>query len=193
MKDWTEKAAAAREAALPPSEDPPGQIVPLKDLSEAAVTERLSALVASGGSPRRAIKRLKAQGTTATVAQLDALREEHSGMYMALAAEIDRAQEEAIAQQFRELVTGANRVTAAMVDKLAEDIENGVMPKDIERTVAALAKVSQVGTDKLLAITGRPVSGQGADPLESARQLVAMGLLVPVERPSVESTAEEAS
>jgi hypothetical protein len=193
MTDWTERAAAAREAALPPSDEPTGDIVPLRDLSEAAVTERLAALVAAGGSPRRAVKRLKAQGTTVTGTQLEALRDEHSGMYMALAAEMDRAQEEAIAQQLREIVVNSNRVTAAYVDHLAAEIEAGNMPKDIERTVSALAKVTQVGVDKLLAITGRPVSGQGADPLESARQLVAMGLLVPVERATIDGTAEDVS
>jgi hypothetical protein len=161
-------------------------------LSEAALGERLSVLVSCGGSPRRTQKRLKEQGVEMTLAEINALRDEHDGLYMAIAAEFDRSQEEAIAQQFRELVIGANRVTAAYVDQLAHQIENGEMPRDIERTVAALAKVSQVSTDKLLAITGRPVSGQGADPMEAARQLVAMGLLTPVERPSADVTAEVA-
>lgn len=187
MNAWTAQAAAEREAAEPQPEPQ----LPAAPLSEAALGERLAVLVACGGSARRAQKRLAAQGTKATIAELDLLREEHSGMYLAISSEMDRAQEEAIAQQFREMVLGANRVTAAYIDHLAEQIENGEMPKDIERTVAALAKVSQVSTDKLLAITGRPVSGQGADPLESARQLVAMGLLVPVERPSIEATAVE--
>ena len=187
MDDWTAKAQAEREAREPQ----PVETLPAAPLSEAELTERLALLVGVGGSPRRAQKRLADQGVKVTQAEIQALRDEHSGMYLALAAEIDRAQEEAIAQQFRELVVGANRVTAAYIDHLAGQIEDGEMPKDIERTVGALAKVAQVSTDKLLAITGRPVSGQGADPLESARQLVAMGLLVPVERPSVESTAEE--
>jgi hypothetical protein len=190
MAAWTEQAAAARKAAEPPPAPEPVTTV-ARPLSEAELTERLAVLVAAGGSPRVAAKRLKTQGVTVKAAELQQLRDDHSAMYMALAAEIDRAQEEAIAQQFRELVINTNRVTAAYIDQLAGDIENGVMPKDIERTVAALAKVAQVSTDKLLAITGRPVSGQGADPLESARQLVAMGLLVPVERPSVEAQVIE--
>ena len=187
MNDWTAKAQADREAAEPR----PEPMLPTAPLSEAELTERLAVLVGAGGSPRRAQKLLGDKGITVTQKEMQALRDEHSGMYLALAAEIDRAQEEAIAQQFRELVVGANRVTAAYIDHLAEQIEEGEMPKDIERTVGALAKVAQVSTDKLLAITGRPVSGQGADPLESARQLVAMGLLVPVERPSVEATVVE--
>lgn len=187
MNDWTAKAQAEREAAEPQ----PEPMLPAAPLSEAELTERLAVLVGAGGSPRRAQKLLGDKGITVTQKEMQSLRDEHSGMYLALAAEIDRAQEEAIAQQFRELVVGANRVTAAYIDHLAEQIEDGEMPKDIERTVGALAKVAQVSTDKLLAITGRPVSGQGADPLESARQLVAMGLLVPVERPSVEATVVE--
>lgn len=162
-------------------------------LAEAEITERLAVLVSAGGSPRRAQKHLAERGITVKQADLVELRDQHSAMYLALAAEMDRAQEEAIAQQFRENVIGANRVTAAFIDKLEEQVEKGQMPRDIERTVAALAKVAQVSTDKLLAITGRPVSGAGADPLESARALVQMGLLVPVERPSVDSTAEEES
>lgn len=187
MNDWTAKARAEREAAEPQ----PEPRLPAAPLSEAELTERLAILVGAGGSPRRAQKALADKGVSVTQKEMQTLRDEHSGMYLALAAEIDRAQEEAIAQQFRELVVGANRVTAAYIDHLAEQIEGGEMPKDIERTVGALAKVAQVSTDKLLAITGRPVSGQGADPLESARQLVAMGLLVPVERPSVEATVVE--
>lgn len=166
------------------------EVIPISKLSEAQLTERLAALVASAGSPRRARQRLRSDGIEVTEAQLSKLRDDHNGMYLALASEHARAQEEAIAQQFRELVVGANRVTAAYIDHLSEQMEQGVMPRDIERTVTALAKVAQVSTDKLLSVTGRPVSGQNTDPMQSARELVRMGLLVPVERP-VDTTAEE--
>lgn len=160
--------------------------------SEAMLVERLGALVAAGGSPRRAAKRLAEQGVKVDAAELVALRDRHDGMYLALAAERAQAAEEAIAQQFREIIDGSNRLTAAFVDKLAADVENGQMPRDLERTVQALAKVTQVSTDKLLSLTGRPVAGGAVDPMEGVRELVKMKVIKIVERPeAIDTDAEE--
>lgn len=161
------------------------------DLPEAKVGEFLAVLCAAGGSTRKAAKQLVERGETVRPKELEALRDEHSGLYLAIAAEQTRAQEEAIAQEFREIVQGTNRLTRAFVDELAERVESGDIPRDLPQVVQALAKVTQVSTDKLLALTGRPVNGQTNNPLDSAQKLVEMGILVPRNADATDSTAEE--
>lgn len=160
-------------------------------LSEAKVGEFLGVLCAAGGSTRKAAKQLVERGETIRPKDLEALRDEHSGLYLAIAAEQTRAQEEAIAQEFREIVQGSNRLTRAFVDELAERVENGDIPRDLPQVVQALAKVTQVSTDKLLALTGRPVNGQTNDPQLSAQKLIEMGVLVPKHAGALDTTAEE--
>lgn len=162
-------------------------------LSDATHAEYLAVLCAAGGSSRRAAKLLKDRGHDVTYRDLDALRDEHSGVYLAIAAEQTRAQEEAIAQEFREIVQGSNRLTRTFVETLTQRMDDGdVMPRDMPQIVQALAKVTQVSTDKLLALTGRPVNGQANDPLGATRELMEMGLLTAVEKPgATDTTAEE--
>jgi hypothetical protein len=159
-------------------------------LPEAKVGEFLAVLCAAGGSTRKAAKQLGERGEDVRPKELEALRDHHSGLYLAIAAEQTRAQEEAIAQEFREIVQGSNRLTRAFVDELAERVENGDIPRDLPQVVQALAKVTQVSTDKLLALTGRPVNGQTNDPQLSAQKLMEMGVLV-AKHPPIDSTAEE--
>lgn len=162
-------------------------------LSEERLIEALSAIIACDGSARMAAKRVDYAPD-----ELKALRERHAGMYMALAAERARAQEEAIAQEFRELARLGQRATHTFLDKLNEDLENDTLDRDVQRQLPqlmqALAKIQQVSTDKLLSITGRPQDGGSGDPLAATRELIELGVLVPRERPAdIDSTAEEAS
>ncbi|HEU4975294.1 MAG TPA: hypothetical protein VFT50_09410 [Baekduia sp.] len=166
-------------------------------LSESQLIERLSALLACDGSVRMAVKRLAEDGIEVDVAELKRLRERHGGMYMALAAERSRAQEEAMAQEYREIARLTQRASKTFVADLQETLDSGQIPYELQRqlpqTMQALAKLMQVSTDKLLSITGRPQDGGTGDPLAAAKELIDMGVLVPRERPAaVDSTAEEA-
>lgn len=165
-------------------------------LSEEQLIERLAALAASDGSPRLAIKRLAEQNVVVQRGELEILREQHAGMYMALSAERSRAQEEAIAQEFRELARLSQRASRVFLEDLNEKLESGDIDYEMRRhmpqTIQALAKIQQVSVDKLLSITGRPQDGGGGDPLAGAKILVDLGVLVPRERPSaIDGTAEE--
>ena len=168
-------------------------------LSENQLIEHLSAVAACDGSVRLARRRLKETGTDISEKELRTLKQSHAGMYQALTSERARSQEEAIAQEFREIARLSQRVTKDFLEDLTDQIEQkGIegMDYDLKRqlpqTVQALAKVQQVAVDKLLSITGRPQDGGSGDPMEAAAILVKLGVLRPVDRPElVEGTAEE--
>lgn len=168
-------------------------------ISEEHLIERLGAVAACDGSVRLARRRLKDAGVEISEKELRNLKQLHSGMYQALTAERARGQEEAIAQEFREIARLSQRVTKDFLEDLTDQIETkGIegMDYDLKRqlpqTVQALAKVQQVAVDKLLSITGRPTDGGSGDPMEAAKILIQLGVLRPVERPAlVEGTAEE--
>jgi hypothetical protein len=168
------------------------------ELSEVQRHERLAALVAADGSPRRAARYLKDRGVPTTEGELRGLREQHSGLYMAIANDQTRAQEEALAQQFRESAKAATRLTTDLMEQVQSEIDDGKLSNETIRMLPQImqgaAKVAQVSTDKLLAITGRPVSGGPADPMESLRELERMGVIVRKEarRIDAEATVEEA-
>lgn len=167
-------------------------------LSEEQLIERLSALLACDGSFRLAQRRLQEDGIEIEVAELKRLRDRHPGMYQALAVERSRAQEEVIAQEFRELARLGQRASKVFLDDLLEGMENNTLPNDLRRQMPqllqAIAKIQQVSVDKLLSITGRPQDGGNSDPLGAARELIELGILVPRERPAdTDTTAEEAT
>lgn len=166
-------------------------------LSEEQVHERLAALVACDGSLRQAKKRLALAGVDVEERELREVRMEHAGLYQAMAVETAGAQEEAIAQNYRELTLGAQRVTVAFVQDLADKIdEKGMdgLPDDLRRqlpqTVQALAKLMQTSTDKLLAVTGRPQDGGGGDVEKAADLLRSLGVLKTIERPTIDLPPE---
>jgi hypothetical protein len=163
--------------------------------SEAERVEILSALAACDGMPKVAAKRLKEQGTTIPWTEVRTLREKHAGTYQALAAEISRAQEEALTLEFRELGRLAQKVTRNHLEHLVEAQESGTLDyadqKSMPQTIQAMAKVMQVSTDKLLSLTGRPTDGGQVNMLEATQWLIEHGVLEPVKRPAIESTAEE--
>jgi hypothetical protein len=167
------------------------------EISEARLIECLSALLACDGSIIKATERLREDGIEMEREELQKLRERHAGLYQALAAEVSRAQEETIAQEFRELARLGQRATHTFLDKLNADIEAGTLPYEIQRQLPqlmqALAKIQQVSVDKLLSITGRPQDGGSGDPLRAAKELMDLGILVPRDRPAdIDTTAEEA-
>lgn len=167
--------------------------------SEESVVEQLSAVAACDGSVRLAKRRLKDAGVEVTEKELRTLKERHSGMYQAITAERARSQEEAIAQEFREIAKLSQKVTKEFLEDLTDQIEQkgieGIdydLKRQLPQTVQALAKVQQVSVDKLLSITGRPTDGGSGDPMEAAKVLVKLGVLRPVDRPEIiEGTVEE--
>ena len=166
--------------------------------SEAQTIELLGAVIEADGSVRIAKRRLGERGTDVAERELHNLVGQHQGMYQALAAERARAQEDAIAQTLRETAALSQKVTRAFLEELAADIDekgiDGLAPdlrRQLPQTVQALAKVTQTSVDKLMVMTGRPQDGGSGDPMEGARALVEMGILVPRERPVVEGTADE--
>jgi hypothetical protein len=168
--------------------------------SEEQRIEVLSALAASDGMPKHAQKRLAEQGIDVDWTDIRALRDAHAGTYQALAAEITRAKEEALALENRELARLAQKATRNYLEDLIEAQEDGALDynqqKALPQIIQALQKVNQVSTDKLLSLTGRPVDGGGGDTMmESLEFLQRIGVLKPVERPAIpadaDSTAEE--
>ena len=165
--------------------------------SEAQTVELLTAVIEADGSTRIAKRRLGERGTDIPESELRATVAQHQGMYQALAAERARAQEDAIAQTLRETAALSQKVTRAFLEELADQIdEEGIAPdlrRQLPQTIQALAKVTQTSVDKLMVMTGRPQDGGSGDPMEGARALVEMGILVPRERPTVdaEGTADE--
>lgn len=165
--------------------------------SEARLVELFAVMARCDGSARLAHRALKQVGDIVSEAELKALREQHSGMYLAVAQEQKVAQEEAIAQEYREIVRLGQRATKTYLEDLNQRLDDDQLTSEDKRQlpqiIQALAKVQQVGTDKLLSITGRPQGGGSADPMEAARELVRLGILVPRERTAdADSTAEEA-
>ena len=168
-------------------------------LSEERQIELLGAIAAADGSTRIAARRLKQRGDEVPERELKDLLEQHPGMYQALAVERSGAQEEALAQGFREQVKLAQGITKAFLEELAVYIEDGgidSIPHEYKRQMPQImqapGKPAQAGADKLLALTGRPTDGSAAAPLAAAKWLVDNGILKPVERPAIDSTAEEA-
>lgn len=163
--------------------------------SEAQRVEILSALAACDGMPKVAAKRLAQQGTDIKWTEIRTLREEYGGTYQALAGEISRAAEEALTIEYRELARLGQRATRNYLEDLVEKQESGTLDyneqKALPQIIQALSKVQQVSTDKLLSLTGRPTDGGSVNPLEAAQWLIDAGVLEPVKRPAIESTAEE--
>src|SRR5690242_4267852 len=158
--------------------------------------ELLSALVACDGMPKLAQRRLADQGVEVDWQELKRLKEQEQSMYQALAVERQRTTEEALAVEFRELARLGQRATRNYLEGLLEKQDAGTLDREEARAlpqiIQALAKVQQVSTDKLLSLTGRPTDGGSSDPLAAAKELIQLGVLQPVQRPSIDSTAEEA-
>lgn len=153
--------------------------------SDAELATLLNALAAAAGNSKQAARRLGERGIETESAELDVLRDQHTNLYMALADDHAKAIEDGIAQGYREIVASAQRVTLGYVRSLEADLDdNKPLPKDIDRAVQSLSKVLQVSTDKLLAVTGRPVSGQvGLDPMDALNTLERLGIAKRTERP----------
>jgi hypothetical protein len=168
--------------------------------SESQRVEILSALAACDGMPKHAAKRLVEQGLDITWTEVRALREQHTGTYQALAAEIGRTREEAITIAYRENTALAQRLTRNFLDDLLDRQEAGELSREEQRQmpqiVQAITKVQQVSTDKLLSLTGRPTDGgTGNTMLEAVELLERLGVVERVERPTlpahVDGSAEE--
>lgn len=169
-------------------------VTELARTAEVQTLTRLSALVAADGAPKVAARRLAADGHDVKWTELKELRETHAALYQTLAVEQQRAIEEAIVIEFRELARLSQKVTRNYLEDLVEKQATGELSHDERRSlpqvVQALSKVQQVSIDKVLAMTGRPTDGGATDPLENVRELISMGVLQPRERP-LESTAVE--
>lgn len=162
----------------------------VKPLTNAEIIERLLPMVANGGSSRKAAKILEERGIQISETRLRHLRDKHSDIYQALAAEKAMAVEEAIAQEYREIIVAGQKVTRDSIAVLQDQLDAGTLEQP-EKVVAVMAKTLQVASDKLLSITGRPVSGVSIDPSEAAKELIKLGVLKPIERPVIEGTAED--
>ena len=164
--------------------------LPATTYSEEQRVEILGALAACDGMPKHAAKRLAEQGIDIPWADIRRLREQHAGTYQAMAAEITRAQEEALAIEMRELARLSQRVTRNHLEHIADAQEDGTLDHNDARSmpqlIQAAAKVMQVSTDKLLSLTGRPVDGSsGSSMLEAVDVLERLGVIERVQRPAI--------
>lgn len=146
--------------------------------------ELLSVLAASSGNLTTATRVLAGRGVVISKGELSVLREQNSGVYAVLADEEARAVEEGMAQAYREIAHLGQRFTRGVLVKLNDDMDEGRLPRDLDRSLTAAVKAMSTATDKLLTITGRPVSGAASsDPMEALKQLEKLGVARMLERP----------
>lgn len=159
-----------------------------RQYSDAELIERLTPLASANGSLRGAKTALKKKGILISEQELLRIKDENSGLYVALANDYASALEERLAQEYRESALAATRLARGLVDGMQERLEEEGLPEAPEKALTAAVKLMQTSTDKLLTITGRPVGGQSIDPHEAARELVRLGVYKIAD---AETTAEE--
>lgn len=184
-------AARAAHAASQPQPEAVAVAVLDYDPDETRVVELLGALASCAGNAPRAVRMLHGRGVEADAGELLVLRDMHSGIYAVLCDEESRAVEEGMAQAYREIASSSQQLAVTILNKLNADADRGVFPRDLDRTLTAAAKSMATATDKLLSITGRPVSGSaGNDPMDALKTLERIGVARLLDRPEDDDVME---
>lgn len=131
---------------------------PAKSYTQEEITRGLMAMVAWAGKAVDASKSLKEQGLDVPTSTLRTwIQTTHSDEYQELRSKYAHKLEEALVRDMREVAIRATRAQQKAVEEAEKRLERGA-DTDPARTAAALSKVSQTSTDKLLALTGRPTA-----------------------------------
>lgn len=155
----------------------------------------LSALVAYSGNGEAAVKYLAGVAGDRRVPPAAELEEwartEHWERYEKAREQWSGLKEKALAGDMRDAAVEAVKAQRLAVAKAVEKLEKDEDPFPAS-SAAALARVAQSNTDKLLALTGRPSQiTENRSAAESVRALAALGVLKLPE--TVDGTVEDES
>ena len=159
------------------------------------IDDALTALIAYAGNASGACRYLESEGKRSPGAtHLKAWAQTtHWERYEELRDKFAEKHENTLANNYRDAARFATEVTMLAVEKAKERLEKG-KDEDPARSAAALAKVGQGSTDKLLSLTGRPTQiTETRDIGPLLRSLAAKGVITLPEEPAEipEATSEE--
>lgn len=129
---------------------------PAKRYTQEDITKGLMAMVGWAGSAADAHKSLKAEGLEVPTSTLRSwVKETHRDEYEELKGKYAVQMEAVLVKSYREMAIRASAVQMKAVEAAERLLDTG-QDRDPARTAASLSKVSQVSTDKLMSLTGRP-------------------------------------
>jgi hypothetical protein len=162
--------------------------MPRRTYTPAEVDTALLVLAMSGRNCYEASRRLKAEGVDVDRRTLNQWKNHtHAARYLEIEHDHAPKIEKQMVTTARAIVTAANQVTMAAIEKTREQVESGEI-KDASTAARNLATVAGIQTDKALLLEGRPTEIRGAEDLPAALTRMAQRLNLPQ---SVDSTAEE--
>ncbi|CAB4171649.1 hypothetical protein UFOVP1346_25 [uncultured Caudovirales phage] len=127
-----------------------------KRYTQAEVTQGLMAMVGWAGSASDAVKSLKVDGLEIPSSTLRSwTKETHRDEYEELRGKYAGQMEDLLVKNYREMALRSSAVQMKAIEAAERRLDLGA-DTDPARTAAALSKVSQVSTDKLMSLTGRP-------------------------------------
>lgn len=130
--------------------------IPAKRYSAEEITKGLMAMVGWAGSAADAHKSLKVDGLDIPTSTLRSwVKETHRDQYEELRSKYAAQMEEMLVKNYREMALRTSAVQMKAVEAAEKMLDTG-QDRDPARTAASLSKVSQVSTDKLMSLTGRP-------------------------------------
>lgn len=140
-----------------------------------SIERALTALLAFGGSAKAAAVALDG---AIDVETLERWRDiEHADQYAALQAEHGKDIEEAMVREMRDIARLALSGQRLAVEKAIEGLDRA-NPRDAAQIALNLAKVTQAGVDKILALTGRPTTiSEHRSATELIRALASKGVI----------------
>lgn len=131
---------------------------PAKRYTQEEITRGLMAMVAWAGKASDAARSLEDQGLSIPTGTLRSwIQTTHADQYQELRSKYASKLEEALVRDMREVAIRATRAQQKAVEEAEKRLDRGA-DTDPARTAAALSKVTQVSTDKLLSLTGRPTA-----------------------------------
>jgi len=129
---------------------------PARRYTAEEVTRGLVAMVAWAGRPTDAARTLKEEGLDVPTSTLRSwVDTTHRDQYEELRGKYADKMEAVLVNTYREVALRATMVQRKAVEEAEKRLDRGA-DTDPARTAAALSKVSQVSTDKLMSLTGRP-------------------------------------
>ena len=128
----------------------------LQRYTKADISKGLLSLVAWAGSATDARKSLLSEGLDIPTSTLRSwAKETHRDEYERLRGEYGAQMEDLLVKNYRDMAVRASSVQMKAIEEAEKRLDRGA-DQDPARTAASLAKVSQVSTDKLMSLTGRP-------------------------------------
>jgi hypothetical protein len=129
---------------------------PAKRYTQEEITKGLMAMVGWAGRAVDARRALEVEGLDIPTSTLRTWVEStHREQYEELRSKYSDKMEAILINNYRELAVRTSMVQRKAIEEAEKRLDRGA-DTDPARTAAALSKVSQVSTDKLMSLTGRP-------------------------------------